>query len=287
MSSVFGDSGYARLPDGRRLHHVSQGEGRPVVVLESGLGASRVEWGLVMPAIAEHTRVVAYDRAGLGRSDRDPHRRDLDRIVEDLGHLLDRLGEDRYILAGHSLGGPIIRSYASAHPERVAGLVLIDQAAEDLDIYYKRGMRAVAMGAQSVMAGLATFGVKVVPGEVRRVLALFPPDMRAEALAEMTRPSEFRAARAEYAALAEGFARLRSSTGALPPVPITAISGALTPSKVEKRLRPELIASHRRLVEAQPHGRHVLAERSGHMVPQDEPDLVIAEILRLVTRPAG
>ncbi|MEV8636792.1 alpha/beta hydrolase [Streptosporangium sp. NPDC051023] len=282
MSSVFGEPGYAPLPDGRRLHYVGQGEGRPVVVLESGLGASRVEWGLVMPAIAERTRVVAYDRAGLGRSDPDPHRRDLERMVEDLGHLLDHLGEERYILAGHSLGGPIIRSYAAANPERVAGLILIDQAAEDLDIYYRKGTRAMALGLQSIMAGLAALGVKVVPAEVRRILALFPPAMQAEALAEMTRPSEFRATRAEYAALAEGFTRLRSSKAALPPVPVTAISGALSPGKVERRVRPELIASHRRLVEAQPNGRHVLAERSGHMVPQDEPGLVVAEILRLV-----
>ncbi|GAA3071468.1 alpha/beta fold hydrolase [Streptosporangium carneum] len=285
MSSVFGEPGYAPLPDGRRLHHVSQGEGRPVVVLESGLGASRVEWGLVMPALAERTRVVAYDRAGLGRSDRDPHRRDLERMVEDLGHLLDHLGEDRYVLAGHSLGGPIIRSYAAAHPERVAGLVLVDQAAEDLDIYYRKDVRAMTLGVQSVMAGLAALGVRVVPAELRRILALFPPDMRAEALAEMTRPSEFRATLAEYAALAEGFARLRSSQAALPPVPVTAISGALSPSKVESRVRPDLVASHRRLVEAHPHGRHVLAERSGHMVPQDEPGVVVAEILRIVAGP--
>ncbi|MEV7013523.1 alpha/beta hydrolase [Streptosporangium sp. NPDC051022] len=282
MSSVFGEVGYAPLPDGRRLHYVGRGEGRPVVVLESGLGASRVEWGLVMPAVAERTRVVAYDRAGLGRSDRDPHRRHLERMVEDLGHLLDHLGEERYVLAGHSLGGPIIRSYAAAHPERVAGLVLVDQAAEELDLYHRKGIRAVTMAVHSVMAGLAALGVKIVPAELRRILALFPPDMQAEALAEMTRPSELRATLAEYAALAEGFARLRSSKAALPPVPVTVISGVLSPSRVERRVRPELVASHRRLAEAQPHGRHVLARRSGHMVPQDEPDLVVAEILRLI-----
>ncbi|MFI7534157.1 alpha/beta fold hydrolase [Streptosporangium sp. NPDC049376] len=282
MSSVFGEQGYATLPDGRRLHHVSQGQGRPVVVLESGLGASRVEWGLVMPLVAERTRVVAYDRAGFGRSDRDAHRRDLDRMVEDLGHLLDALGEERYILAGHSLGGPIIRSYAAANPGRVAGLVLVDQAVEDLDFYYWRSVRAMTMAMQSVVIGLARLGVKVVPAELRRVLALFPREMRQEALAEMTSVAELRTTRAEYAALAGGLARLRDSGAALPPVPVTAISGALSPSKVERRFRPALVAAHRKLAEAQPLGRHVLAERSGHMVPQDEPGLVAEEILKLV-----
>ncbi|MFD9946366.1 alpha/beta fold hydrolase [Nonomuraea sp. NPDC059023] len=282
MSDVFGDSRYATLPDGRRLHHVTQGSGGPVVVFESGLGATRTEWGLVLPALAKHTTVVAYDRAGLGRSDRDSARRDLERMVADLGHLLDHLGAGPYILAGHSLGGPIIRSYAAAHPERVAALVLIDQAAEDLDIYYARRTRAAALALQSALIVLSRFGVKTITSEVRRILRLFPADMRAEAVAEMTRTSELRATRAEYEALAEGLARLRASTRPLPPVPVTAISGALAPSAIERRVRPDLIASHQRLVAALPYGRHVVAGKSGHMVPQDEPELVIEEIVRLL-----
>lgn len=225
MSSVFGEQGYATLPDGRRLHYVSQGSGGPVVVFESGLGASRVEWGLVMPALAGHTRVIAYDRAGLGRSDRDTHRRDLERMVEDLGHLLDHLGEERYLLAGHSLGGPILRAYATAHPERVAGLVLIDQAAEELPLYYNPVIRVVTLGMHTVMGGLAAVGVKVVPAELRRLMALFPADMRAEALSEMTRAADIRATRAEYAALAGSLTRLKRAKQVLPDVPVTVISG--------------------------------------------------------------
>lgn len=282
MSNVFGEPGYAALPDGRRLQYVSQGSGGPVVVLESGLGASRTEWGLVMPSLAKHTRVVAYDRAGYGGSDRDPHRRDLSRIVEDLHHLLAHLGAESYILAGHSLGGPIIRAYAAAHPERVAGLVLIDQAAEDLDFYYERGRRILGLGVQSAMIGLAAVGVKVVPAEVRRVIALFPPQMRVAAMREMTRPSEIRAARAEFSALAGGFARLRDHPGELPDVPVTVITGTLAPTRFEQKARPVLLASHRRVAEAAPQGRHVMAEHAAHMVPQDQPEVVIDEIVRLL-----
>lgn len=284
MSDVFGTPGFACLPGGRRLHYVSRGSGSPVVVLESGLGATRTEWGLVMPALAEHTRVVAYDRAGTGGSDPDPHRRDLGRLADDLRHLLDHLGEQTYVLAGHSLGGPIIRWYAAAHPDRVAGLVLIDQAAEDLDHYYKRSTTLMGVGMYSVMSGLASLGVKVVPKEIRRLMALFPPEMARVALAEMTRPSELRASRAEMSALAEGFARLRDAPGELPDVPVTAITGTVRRSRMEQRLYAEFLASHRRVVDAMPQGRHVLAERSGHMVPQDQPELVIEEILRLVSR---
>ncbi|MFI6322954.1 alpha/beta fold hydrolase [Nonomuraea sp. NPDC050556] len=284
MSNVFGEPGFATLPDGRRLQYVSQGSGGPVVVLESGLGASRTEWGLVIPSLGEHTRVVAYDRAGYGGSDPDPHRRDLARIVEDLHHLLSHLGAESYILAGHSLGGPIIRSYAAEHPERVAGLVLIDQAAEDLDFYYERPRRALALTMQSAMIALAKAGIKIVPAEVKRVIALFPPQMRSVAMHEMTRPSEIRTARAEFSALAEGFAQLRDHPGVLPDVPITVITGTLAPTRFEQKARPVLLASHRKVAEAAPQGRHVLAEHAAHMVPQDQPEIVIDEILRLLPR---
>ncbi|MFI6500693.1 alpha/beta fold hydrolase [Nonomuraea typhae] len=153
MHSAFGEPGFARLPDGRRLHYGTQGSGEPTVVFEAGLGGSRTGWGLVLPMVAKSARAVAYDRAGLGRSDRDPHRRDLDRMAADLGHLLDHLGSERYILAGHSLGGPIVRTYAAACPERVAGLLLVDQAAEDVGYYYKRAPRVMALTVQTVLVG--------------------------------------------------------------------------------------------------------------------------------------
>ena len=54
---------------GRRLHIQECGEGRPVVVLESGLAATSLNWRAIQQEIAGFTRVVSYDRSGLGWSD--------------------------------------------------------------------------------------------------------------------------------------------------------------------------------------------------------------------------
>src|SRR5216684_1247368 len=55
---------------GHRLHAVVEGQGSPTVILEAGISASSLSWSLVQPEIANFARVLSYDRASLGWSDR-------------------------------------------------------------------------------------------------------------------------------------------------------------------------------------------------------------------------
>jgi pimeloyl-ACP methyl ester carboxylesterase len=56
----------------RRMHLDCQGSGNPTVILEAGGDAYAIDWTLVQPLVAQHTRVCSYDRAGLGWSDVGP-----------------------------------------------------------------------------------------------------------------------------------------------------------------------------------------------------------------------
>ena len=116
------------LPDGRRLRAIVAGEGAgPLVVFEAGMSAPAASWVHTQREVSAFARTLSYDRAGYGGSDVDPHERTLERIVEDLTSLLDALGETSpVVLVGHSWGGPILRLFASQHPQRVAGLVFVD-----------------------------------------------------------------------------------------------------------------------------------------------------------------
>jgi len=124
----------SRLIDvgGRRLAFASRGEGAPVVVLETGLGAESRDWAAVSRGVARFTRVIRYDRAGRGDSDPAPAPRDARDLVDDLHALLGR-AEIRgpCVMVGHSLGGLITRCYADRHGHNVAGLVLVDGMHED------------------------------------------------------------------------------------------------------------------------------------------------------------
>jgi hypothetical protein len=69
----------------------------------------------------------------------------------------------------------------------------------------------------------------------------------------------------------------------LPPVPVTTISGTSMAGQ-DRKIRPALLAFNEQEMAAHPHGRFVRAERSGHLVPQLEPDLVATEVLALAAR---
>src|SRR6478609_7764700 len=136
---------FAGLVDigGRSLYMESSGSGGPTVVLVAGYRSSGMYWTddllhpnaprtMVMPAVAEFTHVVTYDRPGtyapigddivVGRSDVIPQPRTATEVVDEL-HALLQVADvpGPYVLAGHSLGGFFSRLYASTYPEDVIG----------------------------------------------------------------------------------------------------------------------------------------------------------------------
>jgi pimeloyl-ACP methyl ester carboxylesterase len=118
---------------GYLLHLYCMGQGSPTVVLLHGFGDYSFDWSLVQPAVAQTTRVCAYDRAGQAWSDPGPPPRGLQRISDELHTLLARAGEKGpFVLVGHSWGGLIPRVYVRQHRTDVAGVVFVDASHEDM-----------------------------------------------------------------------------------------------------------------------------------------------------------
>lgn len=268
-----------RTRDGRELHTERWGSGDPVVVFEAGMGMSRNAWGAVVPVVAERTAAVAYDRSGLGRSPAGDGPRDLARLTDDLVDVLDALAPARCVLVAHSWGGPIVRCAAALRPERVAGLVLVDQTDEGCDLFFSRANERQVRLLRSVGPLAARLGV--TRALVKRLAAMLPEPAASAMRAEDGAVAATRAQIAEAASSIDDLRRLRDEPPALPAVPVTLISGTAT-SRFERTRRPALVAAHRARAAALPDGRHVPAERSSHHVPLTEPDLVAAEVLRIV-----
>ena len=114
---------------GHSLHINCVGEGSPTVILESGSGATSVDWANIQPEVANTTRVCAYDRAGTGWSEPGPGPGDPQQIAGELHTLLGNAGIDGpYVLVGHSFGGLYVRMYAELYPNEVEGMVLVDSS---------------------------------------------------------------------------------------------------------------------------------------------------------------
>ena len=120
------------LADGRALHLVCMGQGSPVVILSAGAGNWSIIWNKVQPAIAEKTRVCAWDRAGFGFSAPSRKSQTVADTTSDLQAALKIAGiGGPYIAVGHSLGGFETLLLKDREPSKVVGMVLVDPSVPD------------------------------------------------------------------------------------------------------------------------------------------------------------
>ncbi|MGI9658007.1 MAG: alpha/beta fold hydrolase [Gaiellaceae bacterium] len=116
--------------DGVRLHYVDEGprDAAPVVMLHGNPTWAFLYRKMIACLGKRGQRTIAPDQLGFGRSDK-PHRLreySLARHCRLFDALLDELALDDVILVAHDWGGPVAMSWASRHPERVSGLVLLN-----------------------------------------------------------------------------------------------------------------------------------------------------------------
>lgn len=247
---------------GYHLHfRVIPGQG-PAILLESGGGLDATEWNALAPRLAQETgaTVVAYDRAGFGQSDLPETPYDLREDTAALWRGLRSLGLDRdLVLVGHSYGGFLIRFEAAEHPDAVRGLVFVDPfTVEFVD----------ALGIEYC--------------DNHPMMGKLPFDAsRPETLSKLQR-ALVRMVGAPRSDLAAKISVMRQAVvpEGIPVRVITSGTAWLTDAKEVEAWRE----SHRRFTASIRDARLVLAERSGHMIPFSQPDLivdVVSEVVRL------
>lgn len=102
------------------------GEEVPFAVALHGITANALAWTAVGRALSGRVRLLAPDLRGRAGSSTLPPGSGLGTHVDDVIALLDHLGLDRAVLAGHSMGGFVAALLAARHPERVSSVVLVD-----------------------------------------------------------------------------------------------------------------------------------------------------------------
>ena len=130
MRSKYGasPSQFVDLGGGLIVHLRDEGpRDAPVILLLHGSNADLHTWTPWVEALAADTRVIRFDQIGHGLTGPTP---DGDyasaAFVRTVDAVVDKLGVERFVLAGNSMGGGIALNYALAHPGRLDGLVLVD-----------------------------------------------------------------------------------------------------------------------------------------------------------------
>jgi pimeloyl-ACP methyl ester carboxylesterase len=292
----------ARFPAPGEIHRVGgldihidcRGQGSPTVVLEDGLTMGSVGWGLVHDALAETTRVCAYDRPGLDWSEPSPDALDAPSVAQRLHALLAAAGvEGPVVLVGMSAGGVFVREYQRLFPQEVVGMVFVDSSHE------QQGTRLPALepGFDVVQLlrlcdALSQVGLLRAFGAATPILDGMdvPEALRPVAEAHLYQTHSCAAVQREW----QGFeAETRdveppASLGDLPLLVLSQgkpfeASGPIGPEEAEEmrvvwdELQEELRALSSR-------GERRIAKESGHMIQLEQPQIVIEGVRDVVAR---
>ena len=117
---------------GQQKYRIKEfGFGEMTVIFENGMSDSLEIWGSIPDSVSKNARVFLYDRADIGKSDTSRLERTIPNMVDELRSILKNQNiSSPYILVGHSMGGLIVRYFASVYPDEVKGLLLLDPSPE-------------------------------------------------------------------------------------------------------------------------------------------------------------
>lgn len=120
------------LSDGHTVGITVAGEGVPLVVVHGFSAEGFLYAQSLSRLVSMGFRVIAIDTAGHGATQGLPlGGHDINDYADLLGRAIDELGIERYVLAGHSMGGQLITRLAAKRPERTMGVILIDAIVGD------------------------------------------------------------------------------------------------------------------------------------------------------------
>lgn len=151
------------------------------VVFTHGAGMDHTMWEDQAAALgAAGYRVILWDMRGHGESSLSSETQfTVTDALDDLAALLDECRVERPVLVGHSIGGNLGQAFVQAHPDRVAGLIVVDATwnAGPLSTFERLGLRLAALALRLIPASklpaLMAKASATTPSAISRTEAVF------------------------------------------------------------------------------------------------------------------
>ena len=172
---------------GTRTYYLESGSGPRHLVLMHGGGIgidANLTWFKNIEALARHFHVIAFDQIGYGKTDMPVVRDEFGKLLraEHALAVLDALGLERAILAGHSEGGFIASKIAVTHPERVETLVIVASGATAPQFGDERDLPILAAAAETYDWELEASSEDAFVEAFKRGMYFYPERMDEEIL---------------------------------------------------------------------------------------------------------
>lgn len=256
---------------GYGLHLYCEGQGRPVVFIDTGWGDTAEGWQLLQGEVAQETRVCVYERAGYGWSEPGPDPRTSQQIVDELAQLLDRAEvEMPVVLVGHSFGGINVQLFACQHADQIVGLVLLDPS--PLPFILGEAFPELQYMAEEITQNL---------------LQLAEAARHSSDAEEAARASYYQTLASEHEMMFSESAKQIQGSKIPEHIPITVVAaGRPNPAlgDVAEPFQQFWIEENRALAARSEKGTFVLVEESGHHLYVDAPTRVMEAILDMVRK---
>lgn len=273
-------SQFVEIGDGVTVHLRDEGPRQaPAIVLLHGSNADLHTWEPWVAALKGQYRVIRFDQVGHGLTGPDPagdYSRD--NFVDDILQVADTLGLEKFILAGNSMGGKHALAFASKHPERLHGLVLVDGSGGP--------MLTLDKDADDKESGNIGFAIARMPGINLLVEQITPRSLIQQSLEQSVSVKSVasEAAVDRYWELLRypGNRRATLARFSLPYDPLTQgeIAAVTTPTLIlwgeEDRLIP--VEAGQWLAKVMPNNRLVVYPGIGHLPHEEAPEATIGDL---------
>lgn len=239
-----------------QVEYELEGSGDAIILLEAGGSAGLQDWDPVYEQLTQHAKVLRYSRIGNGNSSDIKKNYSSEEYAEEAHQLLAALNiNDKVVYIAHSYGAYIARVFAAKYPQKIAALMLIEPASEhDVDIMRKIDLEKAEKEIAQVKLDDMKNGIsnQYLDFWAKRPLPDYPQ---------------------------------------IPDVPVTVIASIKTYEEppllfFTDRARQMWGQLHKEWAEAFPQGKAVLTDKSYHFPQNDEPEMVVEEILLLLDRAA-
>lgn len=236
-----------------------EGDG-PVVVCVHGLGGSSNTYTPLMPALARH-RVVRVDLPGSGRSQSVEGALSIERYVETLLGICDRLGITRAHWLGHSMGTIVCQHIAATHPKLVASVALFGPLVAPPDA------ARTAMKARAAKAREGAAGMQEITQSLLQAAISADTRQRLPVVVAFVRESLMRQEGEAYARSCEALAGAQAAAVEQIEAPVLLVTGdedGVAPPQAVRAMADRL---HRAVSK-----RVVVLPKCGHWTPVERPD---------------